>query len=482
MRDDETTLHYALRYAELGFSVVPVHRVTDGVCDCGNAKCGAPGKHPKGQWRARQKERMDPAAIRSAWSEQGLEPNIGIVTGEISGVVVIDIDSEEGMQNLVRVGLDPSGLPPTPVARTGRGGWHIYCRYPKSLKLKTKAKILPGVDVRADGGLAVAPPSRHLSGGQYVWLDGSSPFDVDPADIDLSVLARLQEGEEVDVAPAEEAWYLKAFRGMESGERNDMATRLAGRLIGMGHPPKEAEAILLLWNERNDPPLPDHEIAQTVRSIARREAQQVGGGQSLDRLTNLLHVPIRGIQRLSGDDPKYVLDLEGGRCTLTTAQLLCPRAFQQAICEATGKIIPLRSSRSKPTHEAVAQMVISTAEVVDVGDDATDRGELLTIIREYLGGRQIVPEGEGIPSAGCFRKDGRIWVAILDLIQCGSFRLGVRQSLPQMAQRLRAFGALRKDFRECGPRWGIEISSIYPEGEPDGALANEWELTGDATE
>ena len=53
-------------------------------------------------------------------------------------------------------------------ARSGGDGWHCFFEY--TSKLKTSTSVAPGVDVRNDGGYIVVEPSKHISGGEYLWL------------------------------------------------------------------------------------------------------------------------------------------------------------------------------------------------------------------------------------------------------------------------------------------------------------------------
>ncbi len=84
---------------------------------------------------------------------------LAIRTGTISGLAVIDIDPRNGGTVL------PDLMPPTRCVRTGSGGWHLYYRHPGG-PLAAKLRGHPGIDVKADGGYVVAPPSIHPGTGQ----------------------------------------------------------------------------------------------------------------------------------------------------------------------------------------------------------------------------------------------------------------------------------------------------------------------------
>lgn len=107
------------------------------------------------------------------WAKQFPRANIGIATGAVSGVILIDIDPRNGgfdtTNNLASVG---KVFPRCPTAKTGNGGKHLYFRYQPGDFHKT---LGAGVDVKSDGGcITAAPswlaPSKAGPGGNYVWL------------------------------------------------------------------------------------------------------------------------------------------------------------------------------------------------------------------------------------------------------------------------------------------------------------------------
>jgi len=98
-----------------------------------------------------------------AWAAEFPACNWGMATGSASGVVVIDVDGEEGRRswaNLKRQGLT---LPPTLTVLTGRptGGQHRYYQMPSGVDFRNDetGKIGPHIDVRGTGGYVVFPPS-----------------------------------------------------------------------------------------------------------------------------------------------------------------------------------------------------------------------------------------------------------------------------------------------------------------------------------
>ena len=152
-----------------GFSVFPIHGITEaGHCTCREgAACGHPGKHPYTAhgYKDASKDR-DKIAIQFEYRE---DLNVGIATGKLSGIVVIDLDGEPGETSWRSILGTHHSSPPQPgmTFMTGKGR-HLLFRHPGvSVKCRQKLAGYEGIDVRADGGYIVAPPSTHHSGRKY---------------------------------------------------------------------------------------------------------------------------------------------------------------------------------------------------------------------------------------------------------------------------------------------------------------------------
>ena len=144
-----------------------------GHCTCSQgAKCQSSGKHPiYTGWEA--KASTCEADIHKEFQKHPIA-NIGFATG--GDYFVLDIDNKHGGQD----SLKPyAKLKETISVRTGSGGSHHYYKMPKGIKVPNKVAILPGVDIRSEGGLVVAPGSKHVSGGSYEWVQGYSPNEVE---------------------------------------------------------------------------------------------------------------------------------------------------------------------------------------------------------------------------------------------------------------------------------------------------------------
>lgn len=108
------------------------------------------------------------------WARAGR--NLGVRCGSASGIVVLDIDPNNGCLKT------PADYPPTVTACTGGGGWHLYYAMPQGATIGNSAKAwnLPtGMDIRGDGGQVVAVGSIHPdTGNLYTWMEGRSPEEI----------------------------------------------------------------------------------------------------------------------------------------------------------------------------------------------------------------------------------------------------------------------------------------------------------------
>jgi len=270
----------AVDYLARGWSVVPAHTVDpQGACSCGVVQCDRPGKHPRVRWAEYQKRRPTTQQVEAWWS-QWPDSNIAIITGAASGLVVVDLDGPEASASLATL-----GLPETAVRATTGKGEHLYFAHPGG-QVPNRVRLAPGVDVRADGGYVIAPPSRHQSGRAYAWSGAGSGAHEKPPSLPPAVAARLAgrattvaptgASKEPQAAPQADAWVVHYLQGVpESGGeglpgRNEAAARLAGHYL-RHLDARETYQLLSLWNMRNSPPMDDYELRRTIASIANRE-------------------------------------------------------------------------------------------------------------------------------------------------------------------------------------------------------------------
>ncbi len=144
-------INSALELLELGLSVVPLLK---------NKKFTPLGC----TWKEQQFILPTEELIESRFEEYP-DSDLGIITGKVSGIVVVDGDSTEACKWI------EENFPHTwlTVSNNGRGR-HYYYKYPVIGNVRSSAsKLCAAVDVRGTAGLVAAPPSEHESGNLYQW-------------------------------------------------------------------------------------------------------------------------------------------------------------------------------------------------------------------------------------------------------------------------------------------------------------------------
>jgi len=263
--------------------VFPVYEIgPDGHCACGakrktdgGAGC-ASGKHPRIQtW---QRAATRDISYAAKWWEKWPNANVGVATGANSGLVVIDLDIKpargdkpavDGVHSLEALEGRFGPLPLTLRSQTGRGGYHLFFRYPEGVERvgNSVEVIAPGIDVRADGGYVVVPPSNHESGKTYVWLNQHPPADMPPW-----LLARVLGAKTKSTASKSPRVLKNGPRRFSDGGRNDALTSLAGSMRKRGMPVEAIQAALRATNNiQCVPPLEDDEVDKIAASVSRYE-------------------------------------------------------------------------------------------------------------------------------------------------------------------------------------------------------------------
>lgn len=306
-------LQEALRLEALGLAVIPL--------EPGSKLAARPWKH----WQAK---RPAPALLRRWWRENPAY-NCAVVTGRVSGLLVLDVDPRHGGLESIR----GEHLPPTPTAKTPSGGLHYYYRLPPGKSWRSRAGLRPGLDVRCEGGYAVAAGSRREDGKAWSW---AIPFErkedlADPpawvCDLLEAAPRSAQErpgagaGEQVEVLPGElPAGVQEGVRnntagagekvevlpgelppGVPQGARNDTAARVIGGWLSLGLSAAQVWARALAWDKRNMPPLlQDSQEARKLEDLVHRLCAKEA---AKDHLAGGLRIPRTLLRRGLGDGP-----------------------------------------------------------------------------------------------------------------------------------------------------------------------------------
>ena len=227
---ENQTLNKALEYLQKGWSVIPVGK----------------DKIPLIEWKEFQTRLVATEEVQ-AWWKQWPEANVGIVTGKISGITVVDVEK----------GGSTEGLPATYIVKTGNGGWHFYC---KEAGIRNGARVRELTDIRGEGGYVVAPPSVTdyekdgvKKGGAYELV-----VDSDLAEFPKALFPTQEQGERLPVNLAESV-------EVAVGNRNATLHRTACSFLAK-YPEYQAWDSVQAINRTYKPPLPHEEVEALFNS------------------------------------------------------------------------------------------------------------------------------------------------------------------------------------------------------------------------
>lgn len=237
-------LESALKYAATGFAVIPLQ---------------PGGKKPLSRHGSRDAS-MDEVQIREWWTKEP-NANVGIVTGAISSLVGVDVDVKDGRpghKSLDQLfdGIDRNTL----TVITPTGGLHLYFKIPEHAIIINRADIMPGIDIRGEGGYLVAPPSI-IGDQKYRWTEQSNLLVLPP-----QIHKRLNDRKKTNAK--------NTATEISEGSRNQRLASLAGNMRRQG---AGRDSILVSLQTENQekckPPLTDGEVEQIVNSIMRYDPQ-----------------------------------------------------------------------------------------------------------------------------------------------------------------------------------------------------------------
>ena len=227
------------------------------------------GKRPTTDWKEYQARLATLDEVRQ-WGRC----NIGLVTGAVSGITVVDCDTRDDAVWFYRQHRTPM------ICKTGKG-IHLY--YRGSL-VGNRAKVLSRqIDVRGNGGYVVAPPSFHQSGRKYEWAIPEWEFnraELPEFDPDWIGGVESQTVYSTSQKVRDGIAYISKIHAV-SGQGGHSATfRAAIKLVESGLSEVEAFAALVDWNRTNcQPPwtTPElmHKLHDAVNTVLERASQQL---------------------------------------------------------------------------------------------------------------------------------------------------------------------------------------------------------------
>lgn len=267
-------LRAALYYRKMGFSVIPVKR----------------NKRPCIEWKVYQTKHPTEQEIESWWKEW---PNaqVAIVCGSVSGLTVLDADSQEGYDALNEFVPDSLLIPTVKTAK----GFHFYFRYIPGVPNNVHG-ILRDSDIKNDGGYVLAPPSQNNSGG-YEWMEGLRITDIPIPEAPNFLIDTLSHSIDqngtacprIDInhypyvcpvdTPENECQHLSTPStnvniDFNEGTRDNSIFHVANCLVKGNMPHANIRKVLEFIATHCNPPFPQAEIEAKIQSALNRSKTQ----------------------------------------------------------------------------------------------------------------------------------------------------------------------------------------------------------------
>lgn len=262
-------LSEAMKYLERGISIIPVNGLAYAK-GASEKEIRDNSKKPLLKWDFYQ-DRLPSWSEVAQWFKRWPEAGIGIVTGAISGLQVIDIDSDKGVEQ-VQAYLPDSCI--FPIAESPSGGQHWFFKCVKN-DLKNRASI-PGftkVDIRAYGGYVVAAPTVGYNGKPYRWRDGLSLLTTDLPFIPDGLYKNIPK---VNDAVAERKSYIPENTGpmFLEGQRDRDLFYTACCLVRGKMPAEQIHSVLINLCLSCKPPMDLKEAETKTRSALKSAYEQ----------------------------------------------------------------------------------------------------------------------------------------------------------------------------------------------------------------
>ncbi len=250
-------LEAALKYQEAGLSIIPIT---------------ARGKKPLVKWEEYQSRIAGSEEIKQWWMKTP-NANIGIVTGKISNIFVVDLDKyDKDYSEDTYLNYFPDSLV-CPTVSTPRGGQHIFFSYPENSNITIGARHIPGIDFRGDKGFVVAPPSIGENGKVYSWQDNLY-FDratlVPPPAAYINKISTFNIGECKELTGTDLTNPYRPYNILQSGRRDQDLFTVANALIKNKVDTEFTKQVIEILADNCNPPFPKNEAEIKILSAIER--------------------------------------------------------------------------------------------------------------------------------------------------------------------------------------------------------------------
>jgi hypothetical protein len=270
-----------------GWAITPVNYINEsGLCSCLSYRdeCTCQGKHAAmGAWQKNIITNI--SDIKTIWNDKcwfkytnkageskslkgNSNYNVGLLTGEINNILVVDIDQHgvDGEESLKELETKLGPIGETVESLTGGGGRQLFFKYPKDYSIKNGVGIAPGIDIRSNDGYVLIEPS--ITTKAYAWNLEKHPEDMEMLELPQSWIDYILQPKGVNKLLDSE-FKSKKYK---SGGRNNCLFKLGSSYRANGMSDKALLNTLIIENqERCESPLADEEVQVIVNSIISYE-------------------------------------------------------------------------------------------------------------------------------------------------------------------------------------------------------------------
>lgn len=258
------------KYIKIGLPVFPVK-----------------GKRPPAglMWGFLQERLPTQAEVDGWFNKYNNITGIAIALGNVSGLMVIDCDIKDPKNKCDQAVIDKLKTGGYPETLTGSLGSHFFVANDNSLGFSSNAGVITGVDIKAQGGYVLLPPSEafygqdeleyaHFNGNKYKWIkeykkeELLKPFPAWLLDL-IGKNTNLKENKKADLT--------QIIQGVSNGSRDNSAISVAGKfLYGLKMDEWKSVGLPALrgWNLQNNPPLSEEDIIRVFNSAVKMESKR----------------------------------------------------------------------------------------------------------------------------------------------------------------------------------------------------------------
>lgn len=253
---ESPALTWARHYLEQGFSVIPFN-----------------SKRKKGivDWTEFQERMPTEDEIKEWFGNERQFKGMAIITGGISGLAVVDIDSHKDSSVIDKIKPFLPGHETYPLVQSQSGGWHLYVQCNGELRGGTDIPF-EGTDLRANGNCIIVPPSEG-----YEWKRKISPDKSNLKMLSSSYINALTSSSKGPSNDSNsQSHVVTRSNSFNEGSRDETLFHVANHLIKGNMPQGEVEQLLILMGKKLcDPPFPESEILIKVKSALQRSSKQI---------------------------------------------------------------------------------------------------------------------------------------------------------------------------------------------------------------